>query len=32
MRELIAEEEAVKAKANLVLRQSAAIDRWRWLP
>ena len=29
MRELIAEEEAAKAKANLVQRQSAAIDRWR---
>jgi hypothetical protein len=32
MRELIAEEEAVKAKANLVLRQSAAIDRWHCAP
>jgi hypothetical protein len=30
MRELIAEEEAAKAKANLVQRQSAAIERWRY--
>jgi hypothetical protein len=29
MRELMAEEGAAKAKANLVQRQSAAIDRWR---
>jgi hypothetical protein len=29
MRELIAEEEVAKAKANLVQRQSAAIERWR---
>jgi hypothetical protein len=32
MRELIAEEEAAKAKANLVQRQSAAIERWRHAP
>ena len=29
MRELIAEEEAAKANANLVQRQSAAIEKWR---
>ena len=29
MRDLIAEEEAAKAKANLVQRQSEAIERWR---
>ena len=32
MRELIAEEETAKAKANLVQRQSAAIERWRSTP
>ena len=32
MRELIAEEEAAKAKTNLVQRQSAAIERWRYAP
>ena len=29
MRELIAEEEAAKARANRVQRQSAAIEKWR---
>jgi hypothetical protein len=29
MREMIAEEETAKAKANLVQRRSAAIERWR---
>ena len=32
MRELIAEEETAKAKANLVQRRSAAIERWRCAP
>ena len=32
MRELIAEEEAAKTKANLVQRQSAAIEKWRCAP
>ena len=32
MRELIAEEEAAKANANLVQRQSVAIERWRHAP
>ena len=29
MRELIAEDEAVKAQTNLVQRRSAAIEKWR---
>jgi hypothetical protein len=32
VRELIAEEEAAKAEANLVQRRSAAIERWRSAP
>jgi hypothetical protein len=32
MRDLIAEEETTKAKANLVQRQSEAIERWRSTP